>query len=196
MKCCHNWVSCEEDRLITRDHLCRYCVVPHWGSGPLLNDSDYSQCMGENRRKTLSTTHGRGGVSTWYFHQIQVGMWAKLWDMSHLFVCFVTLVIHGGAMAKFWPLHHYNQCMGENRRKTLSTAHGRGGMSSWCFHQIQVGMWAKLWDMSHFFVCFVTLVIQGGAMAKFWPLHHYNQCMGENRRKTRSTARGRGGVLS
>ena len=26
-------------------------------------------------------------------------------------------------MAKFWPLHHYNQCMGENRRKTLSTAH-------------------------------------------------------------------------
>ena len=25
-------------------------------------------------------------------------------------------------MAKFWPLHHYNQCMGENRRKTLSTA--------------------------------------------------------------------------
>ena len=24
-------------------------------------------------------------------------------------------------------------------------------------------------------------------MAKFWPLHHYNQCMGENRRKTRST---------
>ena len=23
--------------------------------------------------------------------------------------------------------------------------------------------------MSHFFVCFVALVIQGGAMAKFWP---------------------------
>ena len=21
-------------------------------------------------------------------------------------------------MAKFWPLHDYNQCMGENRRKT------------------------------------------------------------------------------
>ena len=52
-------------------------------------------------------------------------MWAKLWDMFHLFVCFVTLVIQGGAMAKFWPLHHYNQCMGENRRKTLSTARGR-----------------------------------------------------------------------
>ena len=46
--------------------------------------------------------------------------------MSHLFVCFVALVIQGGAVAKFWPLHHsdvdYNQCMGENRRKTLSTA--------------------------------------------------------------------------
>ena len=24
--------------------------------------------------------------------------------MSHLFVCFVALVIQGGAMAKFWPL--------------------------------------------------------------------------------------------
>ena len=46
-------------------------------------------------------------------------MWAKLWDMSHLFVCFVTLVIHdqGGAMAKFWPLQHYSQCMGKDRRK-------------------------------------------------------------------------------
>ena len=59
-------------------------------------------------------------------------MWAKLWDMSHLLVCFVTLVIQGGAMAEFWPLHHsdYSQCMGENSRKTLSTAHGRGSVSS------------------------------------------------------------------
>ena len=32
-------------------------------------------------------------MSTWYFHQIQVGMWAKLWDMSHLFACIVALVI-------------------------------------------------------------------------------------------------------
>ena len=60
--------------------------------------------------------------------------------MSHLFVCFVALVIQGGAMAKFWPLHHYNQCMEENRRKTLSTARGRGGVSTSYFHQIQVGM--------------------------------------------------------
>ena len=28
-------------------------------------------------------------------------MSAKLWDMSHLFVCFVALVIQGSAMAKF-----------------------------------------------------------------------------------------------
>ena len=47
--------------------------------------------------------------------------------MSHLFVCFVALVIQGGAMAKFWPLYHYNQCMGKNRRKILSTARGEGG---------------------------------------------------------------------
>ena len=120
-----------------------------------------NQCMGENSGKPLSTAHGRGGVSTWYFHQMVVGMWATLWDMSHLFVCFVALVIQSGAMAKFWPLHHYKKCMGDNRRKTLSTVRGKGGVSIWCFHQIQVGMWAKLWDMSHLFVCFVALVIQG-----------------------------------
>ena len=125
-----------------------------------------NQCMGENRRKTLSTARGRRGVSTWYFHQIQVGMWVKLWDMSHLFVCFVTLAIQGGAIARFWPLHHYcnNQCMGENRRKTLSTARGGGGVSTWYFHQIQVRMWAKLWDMSHLFVCFVKLLLCRGAL--------------------------------
>ena len=62
--------------------------------------------------------------------------------MGHVpfFMCFVALVIQGGAMAKFWPLHHYNQCMGENRRKTLGTACGRGGVSTRYFYQIQVGM--------------------------------------------------------
>ena len=60
--------------------------------------------------------------------------------MSHLFVCFVALVIQGGAMAKFWPLHHYNQCMGENRRKTLSTARGSGACQRDIFYQIKVGM--------------------------------------------------------
>ena len=59
-------------------------------------------------------------------------MWAKVWNMSHLFVCFVARVIQGGAMTKFWPLHHcdYNQCMGKNRRKILSTARGREGVST------------------------------------------------------------------
>ena len=38
--------------------------------------------------------------------------------VSSLSVWFVTLVIQSGAMAKFWPLHHYSQCMGEY---TLST---------------------------------------------------------------------------
>ena len=61
-------------------------------------------------------------------------MWAKLWDMSHLFVFFVTLVIQCGAMAKFWPLHHYSQYMGKIGEKTLSTVlhrsweRGRGNM--------------------------------------------------------------------
>ena len=87
--------------------------------------------------------------------------------MCHLFMYFVALVIQGGVMAKFWPLHHYNQCMGENRRKTLGTARGRGGVSIRYFYQIQVGMCPKLWDMCHLFMCFVALVIQGGAMAKF-----------------------------
>ena len=151
-----------------------------------------------NRRKPLNTIM----YSIWEERACQTDILTTSrlgWELSyrtnsHLSVCFVTFVIQGGAVGKFWPLHHYNQCMGENRRKTLSTARGRGGVSTWYFHQIQVGMCAKLWDMSHLFVCFVALVIQGGAMAKFWPLHHYNQCMGENRRKTLNTARGRGGV--
>ena len=46
--------------------------------------------------------------------------------MSHLFVCFVALVIQGGAMAKFWPLHHYNQCMGEIGVKHLAQLMGVG----------------------------------------------------------------------
>ena len=41
--------------------------------------------------------------------------------MSHLSVWFATLVIQSGAMAKFWSLHHYSQCMGEKERNTLST---------------------------------------------------------------------------
>ena len=41
--------------------------------------------------------------------------------MSHLSVWFATLVIQSGAMAKFWSLHNYSQCMGERGRNTLST---------------------------------------------------------------------------
>ena len=59
--------------------------------------------------------------------------------MSHLFVCFVALVIQGGAMAKFWPLHHYDKCMGENRRKTLSTARGRGACQPDIFTKNRLG---------------------------------------------------------
>ena len=68
-------------------------------------------------------------------------MLAKLWYMSHLFVCVVALVIQGGAMAKFWPLHHsdYNQCMGENRRKTFSIARGRGACQPDIFTKYRLG---------------------------------------------------------
>ena len=48
-------------------------------------------------------------------------MRAKLRNMSHLSVWFVSFVIQSGALAKLWPLHHYGQCMGENGRNTLST---------------------------------------------------------------------------
>ena len=72
--------------------------------------------------------------------------------MSRLFVCFVTLVIQGGAMAKFWPLHHYNQCMGENRRKTLSTARvGEGACQPDIFTKYRLTRLPcvlSVWDMS------------------------------------------------
>ena len=152
--------------------LCSPCYSK-WCYGQILAIAPLQKCMGENSRKTLSTARGRGGVSTWYFHQMVVGMWAKLWGVSHLFVCFVALVIPKWCYGQILAIAPLQKCMGENRRKTLSTARGRGGVSTWYFHQMQVGMWAKLWDMSHLFVCFVALVIQGGAMAKFWPLHHY-----------------------
>ena len=60
--------------------------------------------------------------------------------MSHLFVCFVALVIQGGAisMAKFWPLHHYNRCMGENRRKTAQLV-GEGACQPDIFTEYRLG---------------------------------------------------------
>ena len=69
-----------------------------------------------------------------------IGYRSNVWVMSHLFVYFVTLVIQGGAMAKFWPLHHIvNQYMGENRRKTLSTARGRGVCQADIFTKYRLG---------------------------------------------------------
>ena len=41
--------------------------------------------------------------------------------MFNLSMWFVTFVIQSGAVAKFWPLHHYSQCMAEKGRNTLST---------------------------------------------------------------------------
>ena len=63
--------------------------------------------------------------------------------MSHLFVCFVALVIQGGAMAKYWPLHHYNQCMGENGTKQLAQLVGEGACQPDIFTKYRTG-----WDVS------------------------------------------------
>ena len=59
--------------------------------------------------------------------------------MSHLFVCFVALVIQGGAMAKFWPLHHYKKCMGENGRKHLAQLVGEGACQPDIFTKYRLG---------------------------------------------------------
>ena len=63
--------------------------------------------------------------------------------MSHLFTCFVALVIQGGAMAKFWPLHHsdcdYNQCIGENRKKHLAQLMGEGACQPDIFTNYRLG---------------------------------------------------------
>ena len=48
-------------------------------------------------------------------------MSAKLWDMSHLFVCFVTLVIQDGAMAKFGHCTTTVNVWERIGEKTLST---------------------------------------------------------------------------
>ena len=69
-----------------------------------LHHSDYNQCMGENRRKTLSTSRGEGACQPDIFTTYRLGC-----ELSYG-TCPISLC----AMAKFWPLHHYNQCMGEN----------------------------------------------------------------------------------
>ena len=40
-------------------------------------------------------------------------------------------------MAKFWPLHHYNQCMGENRR--LAQLVGKGACQPNIFTKYRMG---------------------------------------------------------
>ena len=82
-------------------------------------------------------------------------------------------------MAKFWPLHHYDKCMGENGRKTLSTAHWRGGMSTCTKHRLG----CELRFVPSLCVQHLLFKVVGQIL-----VHHYDKCMGENRRKILSTA--------
>ena len=59
--------------------------------------------------------------------------------MSHLFVCVLALVIQGGAMAKFWPLHHYNQCMERIGEKHLAQLVGERACQPDIFTKYRVG---------------------------------------------------------
>ena len=54
-------------------------------------------------------------------------------------MCFVAVVIQGGAMAKFWPLHHYNQCMGENRKNQLAQLVGEEACRPDIFTKYRLG---------------------------------------------------------
>ena len=42
-------------------------------------------------------------------------------------------------MAKFWPLHHYNKCMGENRRKHLAQLMEEGACQANIFTKYRLG---------------------------------------------------------
>ena len=42
-------------------------------------------------------------------------------------------------MAKFWPLHHYNQCMGENREKHSTQLVGEGACQPDIFTTYRLG---------------------------------------------------------
>ena len=58
--------------------------------------------------------------------------------MSHLFVCFVALVIQGGAMAKFWTTINVWERIGE---KHLAQLMGEGACQPDIFTKIiQVGI--------------------------------------------------------
>ena len=53
--------------------------------------------------KHLAQLVGEGACQSDIFTKYRLGCELSYGDMSHLFVCFVALVIQGGAMAKFWP---------------------------------------------------------------------------------------------
>ena len=63
-------------------------------------------------------------------------MCARLWDTSHLFVCFVAPVIQGGAMAKIWPLHHVWERIVE---KHLAQLVGEGACQHDIFTKYRLG---------------------------------------------------------
>ena len=94
--------------------------------------------------------------------------------MSHLFVCFVALVIQGGATTKFWPLTTLSINVWERiGEKHLAQLVGEGACQPDIFTKCRFEC-----ELSYG-TCpiFVALVIQGGAMAKFWPLHAPLQSM-------------------
>ena len=60
--------------------------------------------------------------------------------MSHLFVCFVALVIQSGTMAKFWPLHHTTINVWERiREKHLAQLVGEGACQPDIFTKYRLG---------------------------------------------------------
>ena len=61
--------------------------------------------------------------------------------MGHIFVCFVALVIQGGAMAQFWPLHHlvYNNVWKRIGEKHLAQLVGEGACQPDIFTKYRLG---------------------------------------------------------
>ena len=59
--------------------------------------------------------------------------------MSNLFVYFVALVIQGGAMAKFWPLHHHKNVWERIEEKHLAQLVGEGACQPDIFTKYRLG---------------------------------------------------------
>ena len=60
-------------------------------------------------------------------------------------------------MAKFWPLHHYNQCMGENRRKHLAQLVGEGACQPVIFTKYRLGCELSYGTCIHSFLITATV---------------------------------------